>query len=94
MERPIAMEVPTKVPPLARSVAPTALDWADVDPAPAEPAIDALGLSPADRAALGLSQARIHDVAVRPVGDAKDVLAEALAHGAAVHAPGTRRKKA
>ena len=77
------MKAPSSTSPLARSVAPTALDWEDVDPPASPRAPDALGLSADDRHALGLSSVRTTDHVPPMPGDAQAALAEVLARGAA-----------
>ena len=81
------MKAPSSTSPLARSVAPTALDWEDVDPPTTPRAPDALGLSAEDRAALGLSSVRTTDHVPPLPGDAHAALAEVLARGAAYGKP-------
>ena len=79
----IPVKTPSSTPPLARSVAPVALDWDGVEPQDAPRPADALGLSAEDRAALGLSMPRTIDLAPHAGGDAQAALAEVLARGAA-----------
>lgn len=71
--------------PLARSAAPTALDWEGVEPEAAPRAADPLGLSPEDRKALGMSLPPTHLQAAPHAApaDAKTALAEVLARGGA-----------
>lgn len=79
------MKSPT-VHPLARSAAPTALDWEGVEPetTTAPRHADDLGLSPEDRVALGLSKPTLAGAhAPAHVPDAKAALADALARGGA-----------
>lgn len=78
------------VPPLARSVARDVLDWDQVDHRNVEIAKDVLGLSPGDRAALGLSAPRTIDLEAPTLGGAEMALAEVLARGGAVAAPKSR----
>ena len=77
------MKTPSSAPPLARSVAPVALDWEAVEPEDAPQAPDALGLSAKDRAALGMSMPRTADLVPHLGGDAQAALAEVLTRGAA-----------
>lgn len=78
------MKTSSSAPPLARSVAPVALDWEEVEPETrAHRPSDALGLSAEDRAALGLSTPRTADLVPHLGGDAQAALAEVLARGAA-----------
>lgn len=77
------MKTPSSTPPLARSVAPVALDWEAVEPEDAPRAPDALGLSAEDRQALGLSMPRTADLVPHLGGDAHAALSEVLARGAA-----------
>lgn len=79
------MKSPT-VHPLARSAAPTALDWEGVEPetTTAPHPADDLGLSPEDRVALGLSRPTVVGSAhPAQAPDAKAALSDALARGGA-----------
>lgn len=78
------MQNRSNVPPLARSQSKDVLDWDHVEPPAAVPAKDVLGLSPADRAALGLSAPRTMDLVPQVGGDAKTALADVLARGGAM----------
>ena len=70
--------------PLARASAPdTAMDWDHIEPREAPKEQDALGLSAADRAALGLSLPRAQDLQPHVFGDAQQALADVLATGGA-----------
>lgn len=69
-------------PPLARSVAREVLDWDHVEPRHIEIGKDVLGLSPADRKALGLSAA--HELEIPALGGAELALADVLARGGAI----------
>lgn len=69
------------VPPLARSVAKEVLDWDHVEPREAEKGTDLLGLSAADRQALGMSAPRPADLQPASLGGAEHALSEVLARG-------------
>lgn len=75
---------PKSPPPLARASTPEAMDWDHVERRDAPRDQDALGLSAADRAALGLSVPRTQDFQPGVFGDAQEALAEVLAAGGAV----------
>lgn len=79
--------------PLARSAAPPALDWEGVEPEASKGPSDTLGLSPEDRAALGLSAPRSIDLVPHVGGDAHAALADALARGAAYRKAPQRRPR-
>lgn len=85
------MKTTATVPPLARSVAPPALDWEGVEPLDVPRLPDALGLSPEDRAALGLSAPHGRDLWPQPEGDAQTALAEALARNGGIVKAGPRK---
>ena len=88
------MHMPTTptLPPLARSTNKHVLDWEEVDPLHLDIAKDVLGLSPQDRAALGLSAVRHTDLQAPTLGGAETALAEVLARGGAFGKPEFRRK--
>lgn len=87
------MKPATTTHPLARSAAPPALDWEGVEPEATRGPSDTLGLSPEDRAALGLSAPRTIDLAPHVGGDAHAALADALARGAAYRKTPVRRTR-
>jgi hypothetical protein len=60
------------------------LDWAHVDGRDLDLTKDVLGLSTADRKALGLSAPRTTDLQPAPLAGAEAALAEVLARGGAV----------
>lgn len=72
------------LPPLARSQTKDVLDWDHLEPRAAPASKDVLGLSPADRSALGLSAPRTMDTVPQLGGDASAALAEILARGGAM----------
>jgi len=78
------------VPPLAKSAAPVAPTWDDVDPVALPSGRDTLGLSSEDRAALGLSPGM--EMTHFHMGDATDALAAALLQGGAIGKAPPRRK--
>lgn len=80
------------IPPLARSVAKDVLNWDHVDPKRTEIGKDVLGLSPADRQALGLSLPKHTDLDAPALGGAETALAEVLARGGAFGKTDFRRK--
>jgi hypothetical protein len=78
-------------PPLAKSSAPVAPTWDDVEPqAPAE-GRDALGFSLEDRAALGLSERDV-EMTHFHTGDAHDALLAVLQQGGAIGKSPPKRK--
>lgn len=79
------------VPPLAKSAAPVAPTWDDVEPESAPTGRDVLGLSEADRAALGLSPGL--EMTHFHTGDAGDALAAVLAQGGAIKKADRPRRK-
>lgn len=86
------MNQPKDVSPLARSIGIEALDWDQVDPKGMEFGKDVLGLTPADRQALGLSAPRAVDLQAPTLGGAETALAEILARGGALGASKPRRR--
>ena len=62
------------------------LDWAHVEDRDHDPSKDVLGLSPADRKALGLSSPRASDLQPGGLPGAETALAEVLARGGAIAA--------
>lgn len=78
--------------PLARSFAHNVLDWDQVDPQGVDFGKDLLGLSAADRQALGLSAPRVTDLQAPTLGGAETALAEALAQGGAWSKDAKRRR--
>lgn len=89
----IAMNQPKDVSPLARSVGAEALDWDHIDPKGMEFGKDVLGLTPADRQALGLSAPRSIDLQAPTLGGAETALAEILARGGAMGTGKPRRQR-
>ena len=79
--------------PIAKAHAATPLDWPDVDPKGIDLGKDVLGLSPADRAALGLSAPRTTDLEAPSLGGSEQALAEVLARGGAIGKTDFRRKR-
>lgn len=69
--------------PLARR-GPDVLDWDQVDPRERVAGHDPLGLTPADRQALGLTPARPLDLTLPTSGGAEAALADLLAEGVAI----------
>ena len=72
------------VQPLARSIAPDPLEWDHVERRNLDLGKDVLGLSPADRQALGLSAPRPLDLEAPGLGGAEHALADVLARGGAI----------
>jgi len=72
--------------PLARSTSDDILDWDRVDARKPEMAKDVLGLSTADRQALGLSAPPLAELQAPTLGGAETALAELLARGGAFSA--------
>jgi hypothetical protein len=80
------------VPPLAKSAAPEAPSWDDVEPMHVPTSRDGLGLSIEDRAALGLS-AREVEMTHFHTGDAHDALLAVMQQGGAIRKTEPRRKQ-
>jgi hypothetical protein len=78
------------VPPLAKSVAPEAPSWDDVDPLRVPEGRDTLGLSHQDRIALGLSPGM--EMTHFHTGDSTEALVAALQHGGAIGPPRKPRR--
>ena len=84
------MPAKPSTPPLAKSAAPVAPTWDDVDPVAVPSGRDGLGLSTEDRMALGLSPEM--EMTHFHVGDAQDALSAVLAQGGAIRKTDVRRK--
>jgi hypothetical protein len=86
------MPAKPSVPPLAKSAAPEAPSWDDVEPMRVPAGRDGLGLSSEDRAALGLSLREV-EMTHFHTGDAHDALLAVLQQGGGIRKPETRRKR-
>jgi hypothetical protein len=73
--------------------APEVLDWEQVDPRVSTTGRDPLGLTPADRQALGLSAPRMLDLTLPHAGGAEAALAELLAEGVALGKREPKRRR-
>jgi hypothetical protein len=78
------------LPPLARSAAPVAPTWDDVDPLHVPEGRDALGLSHEDRTALGLSPGL--EMTHFHTGDSHEALSAILQQGGAIGLTKPRRR--
>lgn len=83
---------PKDASPLARSISHNVLDWNEIDARGVDFGKDVLGLTPADRQALGLSAPRSIDLQAPTLGGAETALAEILARGGAMGAATRRRR--